>query len=136
MASGTSKETLLTEAQRQYVEEQKTIADIALGLGVSRRTLTRWKIAGDWDNKRSEFMQNKATLHSSLYKLATIAVDELTRGMENHDWDTQQVFAVKSLIQALEPSRRYETEEATTVSRQKLSPEELVAQVNQILGVR
>ncbi|MBQ3922544.1 MAG: hypothetical protein II707_04535 [Spirochaetales bacterium] len=136
MASGASKETLLTEAQRQYVEEQKTIADIALGLGVSRRTLTRWKIAGDWDNKRSEFMQNKATLHSSLYKLATIAVDELTRGMEEHRWNTQQVFAVKSLIQALEPSRKYETAEASTVAAGKLSPDELVAQVEQVLGVR
>ena len=136
MTSGTKKETLLTGAQRLYVEEQKSINEISQSLSISRKTLSRWKLAGDWDNKRSEFMQNKATLHSSLYKLATIAVDELTRGMENHDWDTQQVFAVKSLIQTLEPSRKYETEEATTVSRQKLSPEELVAQVNQILGVK
>ena len=136
MAGGTSKETLLTEAQRQYIEEQKTIAEIANSLSVSRRTLTRWKIAGDWDNKKSEFIQNKATLHSSLYKLATIAVDELTRGMEEHDWDTQQVFAVKSLIQALEPSRKYEVADASTVESRKLSPDELVAQVEQVLGVR
>lgn len=136
MAGGASKETLLIEAQRQYIEEQKSLNEIAAAMNVSRKTLSRWKIAGDWDNKKNEFMQNKATLHSSLYKLATIAVDELTRGMEEHRWDTQQVFAVKSLIQALEPSRKYETAEASTVAAGKLSPDELVAQVEQVLGVR
>lgn len=136
MAGGASKETLLIEAQRQYIEEQKSLNEIAAAMNVSRKTLSRWKIAGDWDNKKSEFIQNKATLHSSLYKLATIAVDELTRGMEEHRWDTQQVFAVKSLIQALEPSRKYETAEASTVAAGKLSPDELVAQVEQVLGVR
>jgi transposase-like protein len=136
LAGGASKETLLIEAQRQYIEEQKSLNEIAAAMNVSRKTLSRWKIAGDWDNKKNEFMQNKATLHSSLYKLATIAVDELTRGMEEHRWDTQQVFAVKSLIQALEPSRKYETAEASTVAAGKLSPDELVAQVEQVLGVR
>lgn len=52
-----SRETFST-AETMWVREGKTLTDIAKSLGKNRATLSRWRKAGNWDAKRSEYLQN------------------------------------------------------------------------------
>lgn len=59
------------EAKRLYVQEGlslDTIADI-LNHKVSRRTLYNWKVAGDWDTKRKNYLKDTEDIQSQLMQL-------------------------------------------------------------------
>lgn len=137
MTKKLTRKTCLTDAQRLFVEEQKTITEIVNILGLSRKTVTRWKKDGNWEQKKVEFIKNKTSLNSKLYMLANVATDELIRNMELGSWEVSQVMAVKSLVQTLQPSKQYETQgNESQKEKEKVSDEELADQVCRLLGVK
>ena len=46
-------------AEKMYVEQFITEAEIAHRIGVSDRTIRRWKALGDWGIKRDGFFESK-----------------------------------------------------------------------------
>ncbi len=59
------------EAQRLYVQEGLSLDTIAniLGGKVSRKTLYNWKVAGDWDTKRKNYLKDTEDIQNQLIQL-------------------------------------------------------------------
>jgi len=119
------------EARRMFVQEGKTISEIARELkDVSERTLQRWSAEGEWAEKRKEYIIKERKLNDILeelkYKLAIVTLD---------DPNPQNVYALCRIIAVLKPSaavelRQIEKEEAEA---KKKSPEEVQKIVQETL---
>ena len=59
------------EAQRLYVQEGLSLDTIVhiLGGKVSRKTLYNWKVAGDWDTKRKNYLKDTEDIQNQLIQL-------------------------------------------------------------------
>lgn len=65
-------------AQQYFVEQQKPISTIAKELNITEKALHNWKKAGEWEQKKTEFLKSKYNCFSSLYQLTNmIASDAL-----------------------------------------------------------
>lgn len=70
-----AKTDLQPLAERLYVSEQCTLAEIAKRLNVAERTIRNWKEkakadGGDWDLKRQNLLASRQSFHEELYDLA------------------------------------------------------------------
>jgi len=111
------------EAQRLFVQEGKTLSEIAQILkDVSERTLARWSSEGEWMRKRKEYLRSEEHFSQILqelkYKLAVAALS---------DPNPQTIYALCRVIAVLKPSaavelRQLEKEEA---EGKRKSPEEI-----------
>ncbi len=86
------------EAQRLYVNEGLSLDAIVgmLGNKVSRKTLYNWKIAGEWDTKRKNYLKETEDLNAQLMKLAHVALREALVNPTPHN-----IYAVMKAVSAL-----------------------------------
>ena len=57
-------------AERFYVLDQMQLKDIARKIEVSEKTVQRWKVKFDWENKRKQFLASKQMFHEELFVFA------------------------------------------------------------------
>ena len=57
-------------AEKMYVEQFITEAEIARRIGVCDRTIRRWKALGDWGIKRDGFYKANTISKDAIYALA------------------------------------------------------------------
>ncbi len=97
------------EAERLYVIEQCTLAEIAGRLGVSVRTIQNWKTHGDWDAKRRAYLASRRSFHEELYEfgkdLLTSVRETMAKGEEP---STGKLYALLRLIPNLVKVKDYE----------------------------
>lgn len=86
------------EAQRLYVQEGLSLDAIVsiLGKKVSRKTLYNWKVQGDWDTKRKNYLKETEDLQAQLMQLAKIAMKEAMANPSPHN-----IYALTKAISAL-----------------------------------
>jgi len=70
------------EAERLYVTEQCTLAEIASRLHIAERSVRNWKEKNRWDEKRQAYINSRRAFHEELYDfgqhlLRKIREDEL-----------------------------------------------------------
>jgi hypothetical protein len=70
------------EAERLYVVDQMTIAEIASRLQLSEKTVWTWKEEGSWDKKRKQFLDQKEAFHMELYAFARALMKKVREDME------------------------------------------------------
>lgn len=66
----------LEEAKRLYVNEGFSLDAIVgmLGNKVSRKTLYNWKVQGDWDTKRRNYLKETKDIHDELIEIARLTI--------------------------------------------------------------
>lgn len=66
------------EAKRLYVQEGLSLDAIAgiLSNKVSRKTLYNWKIAGEWDEKRKDYLEQTKDMHDEILEIAKLTIKE------------------------------------------------------------
>jgi len=86
------------EARRLFVHEGLTLEIIFERLGgkVARRTLSKWKLDGKWDDKRKEMAKVNEDLQESLVAVAKLAIDRAKA-----DPSPQNLFAMSKAVAAL-----------------------------------
>lgn len=103
------------EAQRLYVQEGLSLDAIVsiLGKKISRKTLYNWKVQGDWDTKRKNYLKETEDLQTQLTQLARMAMKEALANPTPHN-----IYALTKAISALKTWQgvkviEEETEQAT-----------------------
>ena len=71
-------------AEKMYVEQFITETEIANRIGVSDRTIRRWKALGDWGIKRDGFLKANTISKDAMYSLAQKMLDDFHQDMDNH----------------------------------------------------
>jgi hypothetical protein len=122
------------EAKRLYVNEGLSL-DAIVGIfnnKVSRKTLYNWKIKGDWDTKRRNYLKSTEDLQKQLTKLAQIALKEALANPTPHN-----VYAVTKAVAALKQYQGVKLlEDETTPKQRKGLTKEIVKQIErEVLGL-
>lgn len=103
------KHLYFAEAERLYVVEQHTLAEIASSQDVSERTLSSWKAEGDWETKRANFLKSKQGFHEELYELARTIMRKINEDLaENKEVSASRLYTLKSLLPQLTKVKDYE----------------------------
>lgn len=103
------KHLYFNEAERLYVVEQCTIAEIASRLKLGEKTVRLWKDEGDWERKRAQFLKEKQSLAEELFlfarKLARSIMDDWERGEKV---DTGRLYALTRILPIILKTRDFE----------------------------
>lgn len=124
------------EAERLYVIEQCTLADIASRLGVCARTLQNWKTKGDWDVKRRGYLASRSSFHEELYEFGKDLLAKIRKDMaESKDIPTGQLYALLRLLPNLIKVKDYEAVATPTADEKSTSPEDTTRDIQDILSL-
>jgi len=103
------KQLYFNEAERMYVVEQCTIAEIASRLNLGEKTVRLWKEEGDWDTKRKQFLKERQSLAEELFvfarKLARSIMDDWDKGEKV---DQGRLYALARLLPMILKVKDYE----------------------------
>lgn len=80
-------ETYGREAEALYVRDGLTISEISRRLGLSRRTLIKWRNLYQWDEKRIEYLRNMEDVKGDIVQVVKALVRKLRlhyEDPENH----------------------------------------------------
>lgn len=97
------------EAERLYVIEQCTLAEIADRLDVSARTLQTWKARGDWDAKRRAYLASRRSFHEELYEFGRDLLKNIREDLKaGKDPGTGKLYTLGRLLGNLLKVKDYE----------------------------
>ena len=71
-------------AETMYVEQFITEVGIAKRLGISDRTVRRWKADGNWGEKRKEFLKKQTLTNYDMYELVRQMLDDFNEDLANN----------------------------------------------------
>jgi hypothetical protein len=103
------KAQYFNEAERLYVVEQYTLAEIASRLRLAEKTVRTWKDEGDWETKRLQYMRSKQSFHEELYEFARKLMSSITADMAaGEKVDTGRLYTLTRLLPMLTKVKDYE----------------------------
>ena len=129
------------EAERLFVQEQCTIGEIENKLPVSEKTIRNWKGEGDWDTKKSKYLENKQAFHEELYAFSR----KLMKSIEE-DWDAGEqvdsgrLYTLTRMLPLITKVKSYEDvrilKEQETDKKKKGLSEDVIKRIEEeILGL-
>ena len=103
------KQLYFNEAERLYVVEQCTIAEIASRLRLGEKTVRIWKDEGDWENKRLRFLKGKESFHEELYEFGRKLMKSIKEDMDNSvKVDSGRLYTLTRLLPLITKVKDYE----------------------------
>ena len=94
-------------AEKMYVEQFITESEIAHRIGVSDRTIRRWKALGDWGIKRDGFLKANTISKDAMYALANKMLDDFHRDMDNNRFiDPSRMYMFTNLMDEVLKKRK------------------------------
>ena len=91
----------LKQAQKLYVQENKTLGEIGMELDLSRRTLFYWEKQYDWDKRKFEYEHEKDAFSQELLELAREIMRKLNNDLDKNSHTNQS--EIYSFINILPP---------------------------------
>ena len=110
------KNKYFDKAEKMYVEQFITEVGVSKRIGISDRTVRRWKAEGNWGEKRKEYLKKQTLFHYDLRQLVRKMLDDF-----NEDLANNQQIDVSRLNKFLNI-----TEEMIKPKSKKLTLEELL----------
>jgi len=122
------------EAKRLSVQEGLSLDAIVgiLSNKVSRKTLYNWKIAGEWDIKRRNYLNETKALQEDLLELAKLTIKEAKANPTPHN-----IYAMSKAIAALKSYQGVKLiKDETTPDERKGLTEDAVKHIEkEVLGI-
>ncbi len=103
-----------------YVEQFITEAEIAKRIGVSDRTIRRWKAIGDWGIKRDGFYKENTISRETIYALVRKMIDDFHTDLDNnYNIDTLRLNIFINLTEEIIKQRKlsYKVNELLNIAR-------------------
>ena len=79
-----TKYNQLAQAERMYIYDKKSLAEIGMELGLSRRILFYWKKEYNWDKKRFDAEHNKDKFSEELLEFARKMMNKISADIDNN----------------------------------------------------
>nr|BDD46387.1 hypothetical protein 5 [bacterium] len=129
------KQAYFAIAEKMFTEEQIPITGIAERLDITEKTLRAWRDEGSWEKKKAQIMKSSQSCHAELYKLVEKLTTQMTDEIEaGGSPDGAKLYFVSKMIDKLPKLKAYE-ETANEKQESKISTEDLVSKVNNLLGI-
>lgn len=121
------------EAKRLFVQEGLSLDAIVgiLANKVSRKTLYNWKIAGEWDKKRKDYLEQTRDMYEEIIEIARLTIKEAKANPTPHN-----IYAMSKAIAALKQYQGVKVlEDETTPKERKGLTEDAVKEIEAELGL-
>jgi hypothetical protein len=103
------KQILADSAKNFYIKKFMTLKNISKELNVSVRTLRRWKLDGNWDIKRSEYIKSNTTVQEDLYNFGRSILKSIMTDMENDQKvEPARMYTVIKIMNMLKNVKTYD----------------------------
>ena len=92
----------LAQAEHMYIYDQKSLAEIGMELGLSRRTLFYWKKEYEWDKKRFEKGREQELFNRELLNFAQKIMDKISNDIDNNQQTPQaEMYSLMNILKNL-----------------------------------
>ena len=129
----------LAQAEHMYIYDKKSLTDIEIELGFSRRTLFYWKKEYNWDKKRFNAKYNKDRFSEELLEFARKMMNKISADIDNNQkTPPPEIYSLINILKNIPLVKQY-TDSLQQKQAQKptgcLSPD-IVRQIErEILGM-
>lgn len=129
----------LTQAEHMYIYDKKSLAEIGMDLGLSRRILFYWKKEYNWDKKRFDVEHNKDRFSEELLEFARKIMNKISNDIDNNQkTPPPEIYSLINILKNIPLVKQY-TDSLQQKQAQKptgcLSPD-IVRQIEiEILGM-
>ena len=134
-----TKYNQLTQAEHMYIYDKKSLAEIGMELGLSRRILFYWKKEYNWDKKRFDAERNKDRFSEELLEFARKMMNKISADIDNNQkTPPPEIYSLINILKNIPLVKQY-TDSLQQKQAQKptgcLSPD-IVRQIErEILGM-
>lgn len=98
----------LKQAQKLYVQENKTLGEIGMELDLSRRTLFYWKKKYDWDKRKFEYEHEKDVFSQELLELARKMMRKLNNDLDKNSHTNQsEIYSFMNILKNIPLFKEY-----------------------------
>ena len=98
----------LKQAQKLYVQENKTLGEIGMELDLSRRTLFYWKKKYDWDKRKFEYEHEKDAFSQELLELARKMMRKLNNDLDKNSHTNQsEIYSFMNILKNIPLLKEY-----------------------------
>lgn len=136
-----TKYNQLTQAEHMYIYDKKSLVEIGMELGLSRRILFYWKKEYKWDEKRFEVEHTKYRFREELLDFAKKMMQKISTDIDNNQkTPPPEIYSLINILKNIPLLKQYtESLQPRQTQNQKptgcLSPE-IVRQIErEILGI-
>ncbi len=128
----------LKQAQKLYVQENKTLGEIGMELDLSCRTLFYWKKRYDWDKRKFEYEHEKDAFSQELLELARKMMRKLNNDLDKNSHTNQsEIYSFMNILKNIPLLKEYEVSISSSKPKQQnfLTPEQVSEIEREILGM-
>lgn len=129
--SSVKKAALYDRAERMYIAERHTFAEIAATLACGEKTIRNWAAEGKWSEKRARFLAQQESLDEKLHDFVHQLMDKVqTDWRDGNQVDVGRLYAITKIVQMLDKAHKYEqatagTDTGAQQEQTGLSPEKI-----------
>ena len=133
-----TKYNQLAQAERMYIYDKKSLAEIGMELGLSRRILFYWKKEYKWDKKRFDAEHNKDRFSEELLEFARKMMQKISTDIDkNQKTPPPEIYSLINILKNIPLVKQYTDSLQPGQKQEKkgLSPD-IVRQIErEILGM-
>ena len=128
----------LTQAEHMYVYDKKSLAEIGMELGLSRRILFYWKKEYNWDKKRFDAEHNKDKFSEELLEFARKIMNKISADIDNNQkTPPPEIYSLINILKNIPLVKQYtESLQSEQKTEKKGLTPDIVRQIErEILGM-
>jgi len=133
-----TKYNQLAQAEHMYIYDKKSLAEIGMALGLSRRILFYWKKEYNWDEKRFDAERNKDRFSEELLEFARKMMNKISADIENNQkTPPPEIYSLINILKNIPLVKQYtETLQPEQKQEKKGLTPEFIRQIERdILGI-
>ena len=118
-----------TQAEHMYIYDKKSLAEIGMELGLSRRILFYWKKEYNWDKKRFEKGREQELFNRELMNFAQKIIDKISNDIDNNQQTPQaEIYSLMNILKNLPQIKQQitETKQKLKSKKEEFLPEDIV----------
>ena len=103
-----TKYNQLTQAEHLYIYDKKSLAEIGMQLGLSRRILSYWKKEYKWDEKRLEVEHTKYRFSNELIDFARKMMNKISTDIDNNQkTPPPEIYSLTNILKNIPLVKQY-----------------------------
>ena len=103
-----TKYNQLTQAEHLYIYDKKSLAEIGMQLGLSRRILFYWKKEYKWDEKRLEVEHTKYHFSNELIDFARKMMNKISTDIDNNQkTPPPEIYSLTNILKNIPLVKQY-----------------------------
>ena len=126
----------LAQAEHMYIYDQKSLAEIGMELGLSRRTLFYRKKEYEWDKKRIEKGRGQEFFNRELLNFAQKIMDKISKDIDNNQQTPQaEMYSLMNILKNLPQVKQHIIEPKQNQKPKTLSPKHFKQIEKELFGI-